>query len=224
MTQQAPESARKTPQQSRARATVDAIVLAAAHILKSEGPDAVTTNRIAEVAGVSIGSLYQYFANKQGILDELRARHGEWYEAETAAGIERGAAMPLREGVRASIARMLELQTLDPTLRRAITGATGELSAEDFTIFRARTVQYLRDHADQLRPSDPELTATILTRAVAAVVHAIPRDEPEWTRHPAFVDEVTQLVVGYLSPGETTARAPDTAPTAAGTAASRATR
>jgi AcrR family transcriptional regulator len=65
MRQEVPAGPRKTPRQARARATVDAIVLAAAPILRSDGPEALNTNRIAEVAGVSIGSLYQYFPNKE---------------------------------------------------------------------------------------------------------------------------------------------------------------
>ena len=159
MAQEVPASARKSPQQSRARATVDAIVLA-----------------------------------------ELRARHGEWFEAQMDEGIERGAALPLREGVRASLARMIELQTLDPTLHQAVSDAPSPLSPDDFAKFRARTADYLRANADALRPLDPELAAVVVTRATEALVHGLCRDEPEWLAHPAFLDEVTQLVVGYLAP------------------------
>ena len=77
MSREVPESARKTPRQERARATVDAILMAAAHILKNEGSGHLTTNRIAEVAGVSIGSLYQYFPNKVAVVAALRERHND---------------------------------------------------------------------------------------------------------------------------------------------------
>jgi AcrR family transcriptional regulator len=56
---------RKLPQQDRSKVTVDAILTATAHILTQEGYDRTTTNRIAELAGVSIGSLYQYFPSKE---------------------------------------------------------------------------------------------------------------------------------------------------------------
>lgn len=62
---------RKAPRQARAKATCDAIIEAAARILERDGPGGITTNRVAELAGVSIGSLYQYFPNKQAILAEL---------------------------------------------------------------------------------------------------------------------------------------------------------
>ncbi len=56
--------ARKLPKQDRARATVDYLVKATAQILAEDGTDRLSTNRIAERAGVSVGSLYQYFPNK----------------------------------------------------------------------------------------------------------------------------------------------------------------
>jgi len=62
---------RKRPRQARAAATFDAILEAAARILEKDGLDSVNTNAVAELAGVSIGSLYQYFPTKESILAEL---------------------------------------------------------------------------------------------------------------------------------------------------------
>ena len=67
---------RKLPRQDRSRATVDAILEAAARVLVKEGFERTTTNRVAEAAGVSVGSLYQYFPNKEAILFRLQA--DEW--------------------------------------------------------------------------------------------------------------------------------------------------
>jgi AcrR family transcriptional regulator len=66
---------RKRPVQERSAATVDAVLEAAIRILKSHGHAAVTTTAVAELAGVSVGSLYQYFPNKSAILAELFRRH-----------------------------------------------------------------------------------------------------------------------------------------------------
>src|SRR5437870_12652127 len=66
---------RKLPKQERAKATVEAILAATAHILVREGFDAASTNRIADEAGVSVGSLYQYFPSKQAIVSALLERH-----------------------------------------------------------------------------------------------------------------------------------------------------
>lgn len=66
---------RKQPRQSRSRATVEAIIEAGARILSDEGWAGFTTNRVAELAGVSIGSLYQYFPDKLSLVDAIRHRH-----------------------------------------------------------------------------------------------------------------------------------------------------
>jgi AcrR family transcriptional regulator len=66
---------RKVPRQARSRATVEAILQAGARVLGNRGLDAFTTNEVAEVAGVSIGSLYQYFPDKLSLIDAIRRRH-----------------------------------------------------------------------------------------------------------------------------------------------------
>ena len=65
---------RRIPEQTRAKATCDAILTAAAHVLEVGGETAFTTNRVADRAGVSIGSLYQYYPNKESILVALAER------------------------------------------------------------------------------------------------------------------------------------------------------
>ena len=66
---------RKEPRQARSRATVEAIVDAGARVLAEDGWAAFTTNRVAERAGASIGSLYQYFPDKLSLVEAIRRRH-----------------------------------------------------------------------------------------------------------------------------------------------------
>nr|MDT0666011.1 helix-turn-helix domain-containing protein [Micromonospora sp. DSM 115978] len=73
--------ARKRPVQERSRRTVEAILDAAAQLLATNGYQATTTNHVAERAGVSIGSLYQYFPNKDALLVALEDRHLDEVEA-----------------------------------------------------------------------------------------------------------------------------------------------
>src|SRR4051794_37910637 len=68
---------RKAPRQDRSRATVDAILDATARVLVQEGYDRTSTNRIAVKAGVSVGSLYQYFPSKEALVAALVDRHME---------------------------------------------------------------------------------------------------------------------------------------------------
>lgn len=74
---------KKTPGQARSRATIDAILVAATRLLFELGYEKTTTNKIAEVAGVSIGSLYEYFPGKEAIFVEIRRRRDrEIYEPD----------------------------------------------------------------------------------------------------------------------------------------------
>jgi AcrR family transcriptional regulator len=68
---------RREPKQRRARETVEAVLDAVVRVLKKHGVDGVTTNRIADAAGVSIGSVYQYFPDKRAIFTALHDRHVE---------------------------------------------------------------------------------------------------------------------------------------------------
>ncbi|MFA5940476.1 MAG: helix-turn-helix domain-containing protein [Sinimarinibacterium sp.] len=85
--------AKKAPRQVRAKATFDAIIEAGAQVLAAEGYAAVTTNRVAEVAGVSIGSLYEYFPNKQSIIASGLARVMREVTAEVSASLREAVAL-----------------------------------------------------------------------------------------------------------------------------------
>jgi AcrR family transcriptional regulator len=86
------EKPRKRPLQERSRKTVEAMVEAAARILESGGFDALTTNRVAEVAGVSVGSLYQYFPDKASLVAAVIVRETSMLlvDAQAAASGQTG--------------------------------------------------------------------------------------------------------------------------------------
>src|SRR6202050_103858 len=94
-------SRRRRPRQPRARQTVDAILDAVVRILKRKGFDAITTNRIAEVAGVSIGSVYQYFPDKRAIFVALHERHIREIDRLVEAQLMDHATSPLHTLMRA---------------------------------------------------------------------------------------------------------------------------
>jgi AcrR family transcriptional regulator len=107
---------RRRPQQLRARQTVDAVLDAVIRILKREGFGAVTTNRIAEVAGVSIGSVYQYFPHKRAIYTALHQRHIDAIDRLINATLVEHASSSLDEMIRAMIDAMIDAHTIDPEL------------------------------------------------------------------------------------------------------------
>src|ERR1700678_3682400 len=109
-------STRRQPKQRRARAAAEAVLDAVVRILKREGVDAVTTNHIAEVAGVSIGSVYQYFPDKRAIFIALHKRHVEDIDRRMERTLLEHAAAPLQELIWAMMDAMIEAHTADPEL------------------------------------------------------------------------------------------------------------
>lgn len=110
---------RREPRQGRSRQTMNAVLDAVPRVIRREGVDAITTNRIAEAAGVSIGSLYQYFPDKKAIFSALHERHVE----DVHRVIER--ALAERAGTldgftRTLVEQLAELHGADPELHELI--------------------------------------------------------------------------------------------------------
>ena len=111
---------RREPQQRRARDTVEAVLDAVVRILKLGGIQAVTTNRVAEVAGVSIGSIYQYFPDKRAIFAALHERHIREIDRVVESKLMQHTESPLdtlmRAMIEAMIDAMIDAHTPDPEL------------------------------------------------------------------------------------------------------------
>lgn len=123
-----PTKARKLPKQARSGAMVDAILQAAAELLDSGSADDYTTNRIAERAGASIGSLYQYFPSKDAITAALIGQAS----ARLLAGLERAAALDAwRDALRAMVRAAVHHQLERPGLARLLDADEARLAALD---------------------------------------------------------------------------------------------
>ena len=109
---------RKQPRQSRSKATVDAIVEAAARILSDQGWVGFTTNKVAEAAGVSIGSYYQYFPDKHSLIEAIRGRHLEDCRAVMRNAIARDCTLPLF--VAALVDDIIAIHSINPGLHRIL--------------------------------------------------------------------------------------------------------
>lgn len=110
------KTTRRKPRQRRARQTVEAILDAVVRILKRERFDTITTNHIAEVAGVSIGSLYQYFPDKRAIFVALHGRHIEEIDRRIQRTLVENASSSLEGLLRAMIDAMIDAHAGDPAL------------------------------------------------------------------------------------------------------------
>jgi AcrR family transcriptional regulator len=135
--------ARRRPQQLRAQQTVAAVLDATVKILKREGIEGVTTNRIAHVAGVSIGSVYQYFPDKRAIFAALHDRHSDEMGLLVERTMLEHASAPLEDLVRALVEALVDAHTTDPELFALLTSEVphGSQGAEDFEMRLRRAFQ-----------------------------------------------------------------------------------
>jgi AcrR family transcriptional regulator len=197
---------RKYAAQQRSRATVDALVEATARILVKEGFDKASTNRIAERAGVSVGSLYQYYPSKEALVAAVIDRHNQQVMRVVRGALADVAALPIEQAVRRIVAVAIEAHRVDPRLHRVLaeqiprTGRLADVevfSRENFALFRA----YLEGHRDELRVADLELAAFVCVTSIEALTHNAVLHHAEMLGDraiEALVDEATRLVVGYL--------------------------
>ena len=111
---------RKTAIQARAQATVDAILSATARILVKDGYDHASTNKVALAAGVSVGSLYQYFPSKEALVVALIQRHGAEMRRVLSEAFVRIAGAPIEEAVREMVVLMARAHAVDPRLHKVL--------------------------------------------------------------------------------------------------------
>lgn len=188
---------RKAPRQSRSAATVDAILEAAAHILREGGLGALTTNATAERAGASIGSLYQYFPNKDAILTELirRKRQTMLDAIRLAAQETRG--KPFSKAVDRLIAAGIAHQLDDPAVSLALEYAEVNLPihAETNTLKIAIVSEVSAVFAAH-GFSEPDLAArdvVALTRGMIDTAGLYGENDPA-----SLTARVKRAVTGYL--------------------------
>ena len=197
---------RKQASQDRSRALVDALIEATARILVRDGFDRASTNRIAFEAGVSVGSLYQYYPSKEALVAALIERHNRDLLAVVRDAVAEVADQPIVVGVRRLVAAAIEAHRIDPRLHRVLaeqiprTGALDDVEAfnrETYGLFRA----YLEDHIDECRALDLDLAAFVCVTSIEALTHTAVLHRGDMLSDEAvgtLVDEATRLVLRYL--------------------------
>ena len=196
---------RRRPIQGRARETVDSIVEAAARVLARHGYAAATTNRIAERAGVSIGSLYEYFPDKDAILVALLERHTEAGSANVLAALEAAIAGGADLGiwVRALIDALLAEHRRAPELHRVLFEEMPHFPGADACVLRGeealahRLGAALAAHPD-CGVADPDLAAHLVVQTAEALAHRFVLHGIHGMPDVRFAGEVEALLLGYL--------------------------
>lgn len=197
-------SPRKAPRQSRSLGTVKAILDATARILVERGFAAVTTNAVAERAGVSVGSLYQYFPNKDALVTALHARHGEQMMAVIQRVLTKAMDATLDDALAGLIEATVEAHRVDSDLHCVLElqlGAMDMATLEDeyVVVMEERIVALLARHRGEITAPDLKLAAFMLMHSAHALIHAVVLERPRGVSLKSATQEIVHMMKGYLT-------------------------
>jgi AcrR family transcriptional regulator len=197
----------RTPRQARSQQTVECLLSAAAHVFAQRGYANTTTNHIAARAGVSIGSLYQYFPSKDALLLALAERHIESGFAAVMEEVraQRNATVP--EFLRAMVDALIVAHEIDPRLHQVIfeEARLPESFRRRLEELEERAVQVARDLIEariaELAVKNPAIASFIVVQVLDGLTHAMVLRHSEMLHTPEFRDEFVRLLEGYLLGG-----------------------
>jgi len=196
---------RKRPTQERSRETMAWIRQAAEELLTEDGRAALTTTRVAERAGVSIGTLYQYVSSVDELMALLVEAHLERERAALVSVLSEVSSLPLSEILDRLVDAFVGVFSDDPVLSAALyrecrsaswRPEIEDLGADSVSAF----TQILLDHEGRVAVHDPRLASIAVVSAVDAFVQRAAAQAPEAVRSGAVAREAKQLVRRYLLP------------------------
>jgi AcrR family transcriptional regulator len=195
-------STRRRPVQQRAHITVEAMLDAAVKLLKRAGSASLTTNRIAETAGVSIGSVYQYFPNKQAIYRALHERHIVQVDSVMQRRLRACADATLEELIGSMIDGMIEVHEADPELSTLLQSEVPH-RADNTVDFSIRNLSLFRDalaiHRKEFgRKIDLNLQTFVVIKMIDSLGHGIVLQRPSGSSLSRARAEVLRAVAAYL--------------------------
>ncbi|VAW49468.1 Transcriptional regulator, AcrR family [hydrothermal vent metagenome] len=204
------EIQRKTPTQPRSKAAVQAILEATTHLLLAKGAKRLTTNHIAELAGVSIGSLYQYFTNKEAIVAKLTELYVEEEVTRVSILMTRirksstcKQSIFMRErNIRLVMQEFIDIHTenleLAQILHTQIDNQACRQALRNTTTFLTKLVQDMLDHVDGITRKGNNTRAYIISNSIDLLIQTTLIEQPELFTKPEFLDELVNLCMSYL--------------------------
>ena len=195
---------RTKPVQARARATIQRVQRAAVDVLNEVGYGRLTTERVAEKAGVSVGTLYRYFPNKEALVDSLTRDHFERLNAlitEHTASIFEGG--DLVAGLTRIVAAVMgaQIETLETNLAviNEVPLARRLPIVKPFMELQQQvTASLISQFSDHVRDIDPALAAFMLHLTTSSMVERLTALAPERLNDPDVHREVAEMVLRYL--------------------------
>lgn len=199
---------RKQPVQSRSKTTVDVIVEAAAQVFEAKGYTGANTNLIAKRAGVSVGSLYQYFSNKDSILYALMKRHmdmGYEFIIQRLSGLGRGGID--EEFIRALVEAMLGMHEVEPELHRVMFEQVPPTVVLPYELMRneAAAVERLAamlERTPGLRKDPTGDLARFVAYTLEMLCHRYALYGIKGLSRERFIAETTDMLLRYLLTGQ----------------------
>lgn len=195
-------SKRRKPRQERSQRTVSWIVEAAGEVFAELGYAGATTNKIAARAGVSVGSLYQYFPNKDALVTALLEDHQKDVRDILDTAMARLAApdVPLAHALRSFFDDLVDLHAKSPELQRVLGEAAlhqrHDHADEDRYV---RETEKILSARPEVTVEDPFLAAILISRTVESLTSWLGHEAPSALPRAAFVDECVKMLVGYLT-------------------------
>jgi AcrR family transcriptional regulator len=193
---------RKTPVQARSSASVDAILKATVQVLLRVGKEKLTTTRVAARAGVSVGTLYQYFPNKSALLRAAMKLHVEEIHAEVdkVCAAQRG--KPVEQMAEALALAFLAVKMRDPKKSRALYAVSSDLDGAKIMAGAVARVNgaivALLQSAPEVLTTDLQLMATVLQSTIAGVKRQLLESDMPETQFEVMQRELVVVVQSYV--------------------------
>lgn len=194
---------RKLPRQARSKANFEAILDAAARVLVKEGYDRATTNHIADVAGVGIGTLYEYFPSKESVFAALRRRMNQEGFARLMEAADNSKEVSPREMIEQIVQARIDVVLIDPDLHCALNDqiphyVTQDQTNEMLNIFLEQAQVFLKTNLDITHDGSVELMSDLAMRTTYAVIEDLALFAPEKLRDLDYICELKELICRYL--------------------------
>ncbi len=193
---------RRPPRQKRSAETVEVLLQATEKVLERDGFAAATTNKIAEAAGVSIGTLYHYFPTLEALIEAVV--HRMWSEElALMAGSGFDPAAPLEASVRALVGAFAERVKIRHKLYRRWYAEAPHLGQLQFGLeMTGRASMWVQSaleaHRDRVRQTNLAFAADFIVKVVLAAVRTAARDHPKELASGELADAVSDLVIRFL--------------------------
>ncbi len=193
---------RKSPVQARSAASVDAILKATVQVLLRAGKEKLTTTRVAQRAGVSVGTLYQYFPNKSALLRAALKLHVQEILAEVDKVCKAQRGRPVEQMAEALAVAFLAVKMRDAKKSRALYAVSSDVEGVKVTATaeaRAKEaiVELLRSAPEALK-TDLELVATVLQSTIAGVKRQLLVSDMPETQFEEMQRELVLVVRSYV--------------------------